>query len=260
MDSTIIIDYYNKFNEDKRLGSRHGQIEFINTTRFIDKYLPANSRLLDVGAGTGAYSCFYQEKGVEVHALELVKHNLSRLKQKNPNIHARLGNGMNLSKYDNDYFDVVLIFGPLYHLFSDEDKAQCLKEAYRVAKNGAYIFAAYVMNEYSIISYGFKDHHALEALENKKIDEDFHVRNGLEDLYDYVRLEDIDRINKLAGLEGKREIIFSPDGHANLMRESLKQMTDEEFRLFVDYQYHVATRPDLIGAGAHVVDVIRVEK
>ena len=35
-----LIAYYNKFNEDKRLLSRHGQVEFQTTMRYIQKYLP----------------------------------------------------------------------------------------------------------------------------------------------------------------------------------------------------------------------------
>ena len=31
--------YYNKFNEEKRLDSRHGQVEFITSMKYIHKYL-----------------------------------------------------------------------------------------------------------------------------------------------------------------------------------------------------------------------------
>ena len=53
--------YYNKFNEEKRLDSRHGQVEFITSMKYIHKYIPADRtpsevKILDVGAGTGRYS------------------------------------------------------------------------------------------------------------------------------------------------------------------------------------------------------------
>ena len=31
--------YYNKFNEEKRLNSRHGQVEFITSMKYIHEYL-----------------------------------------------------------------------------------------------------------------------------------------------------------------------------------------------------------------------------
>ena len=57
--------YYNKFNEDKRLLSRHGQVEFFVTNKYIDNviYNRKNLNILDVGAGTGRYSILYANKG-----------------------------------------------------------------------------------------------------------------------------------------------------------------------------------------------------
>ena len=78
-----------------------------------------------------------------------------------------------------------------------------------------------------------------------------------EELYEYVRLEDINRLNSLAGL--KREKIFSPDGPADYMRRELNAMSQETFNRFVEYQMCNAERPELLGAGSHLVDVLRVE-
>ena len=35
---TELEKYYNKFNEEKRLTSRHGQVEFITSMKYIHKY------------------------------------------------------------------------------------------------------------------------------------------------------------------------------------------------------------------------------
>ena len=70
-----------------------------------------------------------------------------------------------------------------------------------------------------------------------------------------MRIEDIDALNEAAGL--RRIKILSPDGPANYIRPFLNQLTDEEFELFVRYQMAVCERADLIGAGAHTVDILR---
>ena len=53
--------YYNKFNEEKRLDSRHGRVEFVTSMHYIHQCLEevAAGRekeeisILDIGAGTG---------------------------------------------------------------------------------------------------------------------------------------------------------------------------------------------------------------
>ncbi len=74
--------YYNKFNEDKRLDSRHGQVEFFVTMEHIKKFLKNGAKIADIGAGTGKYSLALFDMGYDVTAVELVKKNLSVLKKK----------------------------------------------------------------------------------------------------------------------------------------------------------------------------------
>lgn len=73
-------EYYGKFCEDKRLLSRHGQVEYRTSMKYIHKYLKEGDRILDVGAGTGRYSVALSQEGYQVDALELVKYNLGVLK------------------------------------------------------------------------------------------------------------------------------------------------------------------------------------
>ena len=60
---TFLEDYYNKFNEEKRLTSRHGQIEFRTSIHYIHECIEElkregreNIKIMDIGAGTGRYS------------------------------------------------------------------------------------------------------------------------------------------------------------------------------------------------------------
>ena len=77
---TTLEEYYNKFNEDKRLDSRHGRVEFQTSMHYIHKYLDQIAeetgknrreiRILDIGAGTGRYSIALAEEGYDVTAVE----------------------------------------------------------------------------------------------------------------------------------------------------------------------------------------------
>ena len=157
MMSTELEKYYNKFCEEKRLTRRHGYVEYVTSMKYIHEYLPQGKKetikILDVGAGTGRYSVQLAGEGYDVTAVELVKYNLGILKSKKSSVKAYQGNALNLSRFEADQFDMVLVFGPMYHLYTKEDKVKALKEAKRVVKPGGIILVAYCMNEYSILTY-----------------------------------------------------------------------------------------------------------
>lgn len=259
-----LIRHYNKFNEDKRLTRRHGRVEYLTTMHYIHKYLDeikANAksnqdiRILDIGAGTGKYCVALSEEGYDVSAVEYVKYNLGILKQKKSNVKAFQGDARKLKRFEDNAFDMTLLFGPMYHLYTQEDKIQALCEARRVTKAGGYVLVAYLMNEYGVLTYGFKEQKVFECLEDGRLDERFHCHSKEKDLYDYVRLEDINQLNEHTNME--RVQIISADGPADYMRRELNAMSEEMFQKFVEYHLSVCERPELLGAGAHTVDILK---
>ena len=256
MDTSYLEKYYGKFCEEKRLSSRHGQVEFTTTIKYIHDYLKeyTNPKILEVGAGTGRYSCFLSNEGYDVTAIELIKNNLGILKAKKTNVKAYLGNALDLSRFKDNSFEIVLLLGPMYHLFTLEDKVQALKEAKRVLKNNGKLIIAYCMNEYSIITYGFKENHILECLKNNEITNNFTTNSKEKNLYSYVRIEDINKLNDIVGL--KRIKIIAQDGPTDYIRPILNQMDEETFKVYINYHLSTCERLDLIGASSHTLDIL----
>lgn len=262
---TKLEQYYNKFHEEHRLTTRHGKVEFLTTLNAIEQTISKiteNStetnhqiKIADIGAGTGRYSIELCHKGYDVTAVELVKHNLEILRSKHENIKTWQGDARNLHFLPDETFDITLLFGPLYHLHGKENKLLALNEAKRITRKNGFILVAYVMDDYSVITYCFKEHKWNEVMQKNGLSENFHTICTEEDLYDYVRLDDINALNEEAGLN--RISILSADGPADYMRKELNEMTEEEFNAFCQYQIKNCQRPELLGAGSHCVDILQ---
>lgn len=257
MNEENLIKYYNKFNEDKRLTRRHGIVEYTTSMKYIKEYCNKfnNPKIIDIGAGTGKYSIALSNEGYDVTAVELVKHNLMTLKSKNKNINSYLGNATDMSKFKDNSFDIVLLFGPLYHLIKKEDKIKALSEAKRIVKKDGYIFVSYYMNEYAVITYGFKDGNILNSIKNNELDNNYHITPKEEDLYSMVRIEDIDELNNTLNL--KRVKIIAQDGASDYIRPVLNKMDDETFNEYIKYHLSICERIELLGASSHVLDIIK---
>ena len=253
-------DHYMKFCEDKRLTRRHGNVEYVTSMKYFHEYLSEDktTKILDVGAGTGRYSVQLANEGYDVTAVELVKHNLGVLKSKKSTVKAYQGNALDLSRFKDSTFDVTLVFGPMYHLYTIEDKVKALNEAKRVTKKGGVILVAYLMNEYSVITYAFKQNHIKEVISEGKLTKDFHCISEPKDLYDYVRIEDIEKISSEAGLE--RIKLIAADGPADYLRPVLNSLDEESYQLFIDYHLATCERKELLGASAHTLDILKNTK
>lgn len=246
--------HYNKHPEDLRLQRRHGIVEFEVTMHHLHRFLKPGMQLLDIGAGTGRYTSALMAEGYDVKAVELVRRNIEVFLKREPTANVVQGDAHSMPFLPTASADITLLLGPLYHVIGDDEKVEVLKEASRVTKPGGLIFVAYLMNEYSILSYCFDEDRIGGLMERGVVDADFHIQSLPDELYDYVRISDIDRFNRKAGLQ--RVCIFSPDGPADYMRTRLNQMSDDTFARFIEFQKRVSERPDLLGAGSHVVDVV----
>lgn len=255
-------EYYSNYNEEGRLLSTHGQVEYLTTMKYIHELLGENKekKLVEIGAGTGRYSVTLAKEGYSVDAVELTNHNLQILRSKldgTENIRTYQGNALELSQFQNESFDLTLVLGPMYHLYSEEDKIQALKEAVRITKAGGHICVAYCMNDSVLIQEAFIRGNVKELLANHMITADFHCVSKPEDLFEMVRVEDIYRLTN--NLPVEREKLIATDGATNYMREIIDGMDEETFALWMKYHLATCERMDLIGATNHSLDILKKE-
>ena len=251
--------YYENYDEDGRLLSRRGQIEYLTTMGYIQAYLQPGMKVLEIGAGTGRYTCTLASMGCEVTAVELVKHNLDILKSKitpDMNLTALEGNALNLNQIPSESYDMTLLLGPMYHLYNEQDKKQALSEAIRVTKPGGIVYVAYCISEGSIISYGFQRGQIMDVISKGLLDlKTFKTASRPQDLFELVRKSDIDKL--MEGFPTQRLHYVATDGLGYFILKELNDMDEDTFRIFLTYHLTVCENPDLVGATAHALDVFR---
>ena len=253
-------EYYNAYNEDGRLLSRHGMVEYLTTMKYISECLAGipEPGILEVGAGTGRYSVTLAKQGYRVTAVELVPRNLELLKAKldgSEPITAMQGNALDLSSLPDGTFDLTLLLGPMYHLYTRDDKLRALSEAVRVTKPGGYILTAYCMNEATVIQYVFGSGHLREVLDGDMLTPDWHCKSEPKDIFELIRTEEIAALD--AELPVERVKLVATDGASNYIRQCIDAMDDETFSRWVEYHFATCERQDLIGASHHTLDIVR---
>lgn len=253
MNEENLIKYYNKFNEEKRLLRRHGIIEFETIIYYLNQYLKKNDTILDIGAGSGKYSIYLDNLGYDVTAIELIKHNLMKIKKEKSNIKVFQGNAINLDKFIDNSFDIVLLFGPMYHLITHEEKLKALNEAKRLVKDNGLIFTQYIMNDYAILKHGFIDNNFLAK--KNKVNVNYQILSDKNDLYSYVRLNEIDLLNKEANLKLLNRI--TPDGLTDFFRKEINNMSEELFTEYLNYNIFMSNKKEIFGFSTHILDILK---
>lgn len=252
-----IIEYYNNYDEDGRLLKKNRLPEYLTTMKYIEKYLTPNSKIIEIGAGTGRYSLELADRGYDITAVELVPHNIEIMKKKvkpNHNIKIYEGNACNLSFIESDTYDIVLLLGPMYHLFTDEDKHRAISEAIRVAKRGGVIYASYCNNDTCMYKMFYKKR-ILNYLDSGLIKEDYHAVSSPNMVFELYRKPDIDELMKSHNV--KRLHFVGVDMLSYLYSNKLNMLNKREFDEYMKFLSTICEREDMVGFSIHMLDIFK---
>jgi ubiquinone/menaquinone biosynthesis C-methylase UbiE len=246
--------YTKKYCEDIRLTKDNmHKAELILTFETIRKYLKSGMKILELGAGTGAYSIQLAKEGYDVTAVEIVKYNLDILKSKikpKMKINPILGTATDLKRFTDEQFDIVLSLGPMYHL-SKKERLKSLKESIRVCKHNGILIFAFISNYICMADYFKKN---VKALLNDKIinKNNFHF---IDNVFTFVTIPEIEDLFKKVKLQ--KLDLLSPDGISRLLTDEINKFNKKEFEFWLDYLRKTANNPSLIGYGTHALYVAK---
>lgn len=253
--------YYESYDEDHRLTVRHGTVEFLTTVHYIERYLKPGMRILEIGAGTGRYSHYFARKGYRVDAVELTECNIEIFKQNTEpgeDVTVQQGDAVDLASIESDKYDVTLLLGPMYHLYTHEDKHAAISEAIRVTKRGGIVFAAYCNSDTTVYQFCFgKGAINLEQYQSLIDPDTFALSSTPAEIFALYRKEDIDGL--MADFPVKRLHYVGTDMLTRFITEAVDAMDDDTFAKYMKYHLFICERADMIGATNHMLDIFRKE-
>ena len=257
----MINSFYDCYREDVRLEkSRHGQLEYFTTMHYINKMTAANSSVLEIGAGTGRYSIALAEKGYNVTAVELADKNLEILKKNAKeinNLHCYQGDALDLSRFEDNCFDLTLVLGPMYHLYTKEDMLKALNEALRVTKPEGIIMTAF-LSIHAIMHDDYLQGNFVEGLK-ENFTEDFKVKHFTEQLFTGFYIDEFEAL--FDTLHVKHITTIATDSILELAEMTKNfAMSDEDFELFTKYHLHNCERREYLGSSSHLLHICQKEQ
>ena len=225
------------------------KVKLITVGKLKEKYLKDGDKILDIGAGAGEYSLYFARKGYEVSALELADANIAAFKKKltpEDKIDLVQGNALDLSRYADKSFDIVLLFGPLYHLKNDADKQKCISEAKRVCKDGGKIFFSFISNDFVFLTeFGYD----VNYFSNGDYDKETFKLNDFPFVFHTVGAAR--KLLADGGINILHEV--ASDGASELLAARINEMSDEDYTQYLRYHFYICEKPELLGMTNHLL-------
>ena len=256
----ILRSFYDDIDEDSRLDrSRQGQLEYLTTMNYIHRYAKAGAKILEIGAGTGRYSIALAKEGYNVTAVELVESNIEVLKKNSTgieNIVFYQGDALNLDRFEDNQFDLTLLFGPMYHLYDKKDVHKALDEAIRVTKKGGIILTAF-LSVYAIMNNNYLKETLAAGIE-MNFDDDYKVKHFEDQLftgYDITEFEQLfeSHNTKYLTTAAVDNILETAERRADF------KISDADFDLFAKYHLATCEKRELLGSSSHLLYICKKE-
>lgn len=253
----IIINKYMEYDEDNRLVSNRGHnVEYLTTMRYIQKFLKPGAKILEIGAATGRYSIALAKMGYDVTAVDLVPHHVEIMKSKThrlKNFKCLVADALDLNMFADKSFDMVLNFGPMYHLFNKKDKNKAVSETLRVAKKNAICMFAYIPCASFVTGNGLR-HQGIADL-YAAMDNTGRIKDVPSEIFTCFYIEDFKKLFNKTNTKYITNV--ATDGIAYAMQEWVEQLSKKDYEAFLNWHFMTCERLDQQGYSTHLLYICR---
>ncbi len=250
IEEKSVEEFYNSINEEERLKRQNvNRIEFVTTTHYLDKNIGTKSKVLDACAGAGIYSYYLAEKGHKVYCGDLVEKNVNDIKKNLPLVNKLedvfVGSILDLSRYEDESFDVVLNLGSYYHLTNDEIRKKSLEESLRVLKKGGIYAISYINKMANVIKYREMFVNDFNLL-NEYMSKGFHSENEI-----FFASKPSEVENELKDLNVEIISNLATDGMKFIIRDTINNLSENDFDKWMEYHLSICEDKSILGISEH---------
>ncbi|MEX2246755.1 MAG: class I SAM-dependent methyltransferase [Dehalococcoidia bacterium] len=256
--------YYDEHAEQEWLRLERDRTEFALTIRALAEYLPpAPASVLDIGGGPGRYAIALAQRGYAVTLADLSQAELDVAAAKAVEAGVVLdacvrADVRDLSRFEDEVFDAVVLMGPLYHLLEEDDRLRAVREGLRVLRAGGVLFAAFI-SRYAAIRYWAKYDpmqvvNDLPRYESQIATGQTAQAVGFTDLY-LAHPTEVQPFMERAGAETLD--LIGVEGVISMIRDKVQELTGEAWERWMDLNYRLGRDPSTHGGAEHLLYVGR---
>ena len=262
-DISDITGYYNSeaANEHTRLECH--QLEYDLTWRYLERYLPPQGHLLEIGAATGRYTLPLARRGYPITAVDLSEMQLEICRQRlaaeglAERVRLVIADVRDLQAVAEVDFDAVLLMGPLYHLVLEADRQLALQNVHERLKPGGVIVSAFISRlgilgdlMKNVTAWIEKQDEVRSVMSIGK-DPDHYPRGSFRGYF--ARADEIVPLHEAIGFETL--ILAGVEPAISADDESYNRLEGARRKLWLDLLDEISQEPSILGASRHLLYV-----
>lgn len=244
---------------------RH-RIEFETTRRYLDKYVPERSKILDVGGGPGRYSIYLASQGHNVTLFDLSSGNIEFAKAKAKEQAVKLdgyihGNALELDRYINDSFDAVLCMGPLYHLLYENQRHCVIDKCINVLKPGGLLFVSFISAFAPVVDMIKKSPQMIIGAKERLLNyltDGTNIASEENPGFTNAWFENPSNIENFMGEHSlDKLVITAAEGLLSPKEEAINNLPEDCFNAFIELSMKLSVNPMVWGSCEHMLYIGR---
>lgn len=262
-NTDVIKAHYDAAPQMEWVRTDESRVEYIITTKMLSRYIKKGDKVLDIGGGPGRYSMWLASYGCDVTLLDLSDGNIrfaqSKARELGLNIKTICGNALNKKLYPDEYYDHILIMGPMYHIYNEADRRTVIENALLHLKPNGKTYIAFINLFAGVLYYldedlyGFKQ----ELDSGNAYGECIAGNKSWQGMaFTEARFESLPDIKRFCNSFGLKQLtIFGQEGFLGGHITGIEALEEPHKSIWIDYAFKMCEIEEYLSMSHHIMYV-----